>query len=46
METIDLKLTPEHLDVIVKSLAEIPYKFSAPVLQELRVQIEAQKKDK
>lgn len=39
---ITLKLTPEQVNVILLSLAEQPYKHSAPVIDEIQKQVQVQ----
>ena len=39
--TYTLKLTHQHLSLVVSALAELPYKASAPVLQTIKDQVKA-----
>lgn len=39
-----LELTPDQINVVLGGLQEIPHKFSAPVIQEIVKQCEAQAK--
>jgi hypothetical protein len=40
--TIRLDLTMEQVQVIDRALAELPFKFAAPVLQSIVQQVQAQ----
>ena len=50
MEEIELKLTEKHINIVLQALAEVPYKFSAPVLDAIYKQLpkkeEAKENDK
>ena len=42
MSTFNLNLIPEHIDAILGALAELPFKISAPVVQEIHSQLQPQ----
>lgn len=42
VKTIDLKIQPNHFNTILNALAEVPYKFSAPILEDFRKQLAKQ----
>lgn len=39
MDTIELSFTQETLNVVMRALQELPYRVSAPVLEDLHKQI-------
>ena len=39
MEKLDLKLSEQEINVVLQALAEVPYKFSAPVLDSIYKQL-------
>lgn len=42
METFDLKLNRQQVQIIVDSLAEVPFKVSDPVIREVVKQVNEQ----
>ena len=41
MQDIELKLTPEEVNLILAALAELPFKVSAPLLGKIKAQGDA-----
>lgn len=42
MKIVNLAISEEHLEVILRGLAEMPYRMSAPTIAELHKQVTGQ----
>jgi len=42
MKIVNLAISEEHLEVILRGLAEMPYRLSAPTIAELHKQVTGQ----
>lgn len=43
---IELRLSVEHINVVLQGLAELPFKLSSPVIQDIQSQAQEQIKTK
>lgn len=43
---MELKLTPEQVNVVLAGLQELPHKYADPVIREIMQQVQAQNDDK
>lgn len=42
---MELKLTPEQVNIVLAGLQELPHKFSDPVIREIMQQVQSQNGD-
>jgi len=45
-DVVDIKLTVEQWGIVLTGLSQVPYKDAAPLISEIQVQAESQRKSK